>query len=146
MFGIEVRDSWERQQSEEGAWTPRKHSKGNWCYWGKVQISPVFDDKGFRNSCPSNMLDNNTCCVHARFGWGLGARRRKGTVESPESMAYAKPTCSIVKGGSEIIFLILASLLPGVSGKERLEPPQRTFYSWPGIPFEQCRLLAFQDS
>lgn len=75
------------------------------------------------------MLDNNTCCVHARFGWRLGARRRKGTVESPESMAYAKPTCSVVKGGSEIIFLILASLLSGVSGKERLEPPQRTFYS-----------------
>lgn len=109
MFGIEVRDSWERQQSEERAWTPRKHSKGNWCYWGKVQIRPVFDDKGFRNSYPSNTLGNNTCCVHARFGWGLGARRRKGTVESAESMAYAKPTCSIVKGGSEIIFLILAS-------------------------------------
>lgn len=75
------------------------------------------------------MLDNNTWCVHARFGWELGTRRRKGSVESPESMAYTKPTCSIVKGGSEIIFLLLASLLSGVSGKERLEPPQRTFYS-----------------
>lgn len=134
MFGIEVRDSWERQQSEERAWTPRKHSKGNWCYWGKIQISPVFD-KGFRNSYPSNMLDNNTWCVHARFGWGLGARRRKSTVESPESMAYAKPTCSIVKGGSEIIFLILASLLSGVSGKRKIGTSTENFLflTWDSI-------------
>lgn len=72
------------------------------------------------------------------FG-GRGTKRKEATAESPESVAYAKPAHSVVEGGSGggIIHLILVSLLSGVSGKERFEPPQRTVYSrHSGIPFE----------